>query len=70
MPGAEIEKMRYPLPNGHLDVYRQAAGKLFIFEVEFASLEDAAAYQPPPFVTKEITAVDHYTAAYLAMQQK
>lgn len=69
LPGTRLKKRRYALPSGHLDVYNLASGQTILFEIEFATLEAAAAYTPPAFVTEEVTTSDRHTAAHLATQQ-
>jgi hypothetical protein len=55
LPGAVVSKTRHPQAVGAIDVYLGAASDLYIFEVEFSSVEAAARFEPPEFVDREIT---------------
>ena len=66
LPGKITRKRRYALPSGSLDVYLEPHGGLAILEVEFASEEAARQFEPPPFVTREITNDPKFSGASLA----
>lgn len=66
LPGAIISKRRYRIDDGSLDEYDLCGGRLFIFEKEFASADECAAYQPPFFADREITGIEAYSGAALA----
>lgn len=53
--GLRVSKRRYLIAGGCLDVFDIPAGTPAYFEVEFGSEQEAQAYEPPPFVTEEIT---------------
>ena len=55
LPGAATSKRRYSLAGGALDIYEQPRAGLAVFEVEFGDEEAARRYEPPDFVTREIT---------------
>jgi len=55
LDGKVVEKLRYPLAEGSLDVYTQAKQKHYIYEVEFESIAAANAYVAPEFALEEIT---------------
>jgi CYTH domain-containing protein len=67
LPAAVILKRRYRVAGGVLDVHRRPRAGLAIFEMEF--VDDAASreYQPPPFVTREITGELAFSGAALAV---
>lgn len=62
LPGHRVKKQRYRIAGGSLDVYESLA----IFEIEFASAEEAAAYLPPAFVAEEVTGQEEFSGASLA----
>ncbi len=66
LQGAEITKRRYKLDGGSLDVFPEASEIAPVFEIEFASEDDAQNYVPPEFVTIEITGNDALSGASLA----
>jgi hypothetical protein len=65
LPGYMVRKRRYSVGEGALDVY-QAPLSLAIFEQEFASAADAAAFVPPPFALEEVTGRPEYSGFALA----
>ncbi len=66
LPGAKITKRRYKLAGGNLDVFPEESKIAPVFEIEFASEDDAQNYVPPEFVTIEITGNDALSGASLA----
>jgi CYTH domain-containing protein len=66
LDGRSVRKVRYNFAGGSLDMYSNPNDGLAIFELEFASLEAANSYVPPPFVREEITDNPHYSGAALA----
>lgn len=66
LPGAMARKTRYAWEGGALDVYEHPAARPSIFEVEFQSATEAAAYAPPRFVGEEVTFNAGYTGHALA----
>ena len=64
--GRRLEKLRYALAEGALDVFGGVLTGLIIFEVEFGSEREALAYTPPEFVTGEVTGLSEYEGASLA----
>ena len=70
--GRRVEKIRYDIAfDAHvieLDVYDGALAGLLTAEVEFASLEASAAFQPPPWLNQEITEDKRYKNKNLATQ--
>lgn len=65
LPGKRIQKRRYKIEGGSLDVFELPADAPAIFEKEFPSEAEASAYTPPVFVGKEVTADSAYTCASL-----
>ena len=55
IPGVEVRKDRYCIDDGFLDIYDFPKQRHAIFEMEFDSSEDAAAFVPPTFVGSEVT---------------
>ncbi|MDH3643843.1 MAG: hypothetical protein OES38_17185 [Gammaproteobacteria bacterium] len=55
LPGTVVTKARHPQPPGSIDVYTGSSGDLFVFEVEFSTINAAANFHPPEFVAGEIT---------------
>lgn len=66
LPGAIIVKLRYRIGAGSIDVFADHADIPAIFEIEFSDPTQAAAYDPPEFVSQEVTGLETYTGAYLA----
>lgn len=65
LPALVVRKHRYAIADGALDVYLSPEG-VAIFEKEFGSQAEAAAYQPPAFVGAEVTDEARYSGAALA----
>lgn len=65
LPGYAVRKRRYAVGDGALDVYERPAAA--IFEKEFASAAEAAAYVPPPFAVEEVTGRPAYSGLALAV---
>ncbi len=66
LAGSKLEKRRYALPEGALDVFGGRLEGLVIFEVEFGSEREALSFTPPDFVTLEVTGFPEYEGASLA----
>ena len=66
LPGTVVEKSRHPQALGSIDVYITPQGPMYIYEVEFASAEAAASFQPPAFAGREITEDANLTGYELA----
>ena len=66
LPGRRTQKRRDVVGGGALDVYREPSTGLVVFEVEFADERTAEEYQPPRFVTREITAESAFTGISVA----
>lgn len=64
--GSAASKRRYSIAGGSLDVYERPMAGFMIFELEFASEEAARKYQPPEFITREITDEARYSGFQLA----
>ena len=58
-------KRRYALAGGALDVYADPA-QTVVFEMEFGSEAEAAAYSPPSFVAQEVTHAQAFSGAGIA----
>lgn len=70
LPGSIIEKLRYRVDGGSIDVFKDNAELPAIFEIEFADTSQAAAYSPPEYVEREVTGVQEYSGAYLARNNR
>jgi len=69
--GRRIEKRRASLPAGdvlhEIDVFEGALTGLIVAEVEFSTLEQAHAFEPPAWFGLEVTEDPAYTNASLAL---
>lgn len=65
LPGARVEKRRYTVGTGAIDIY-PSPFPLAVFEIEFASEQAASDYLPPDFVAAEITGQEAYSGAAIA----
>ena len=70
LEGSISVKRRYALAGGSLDIYQLPNPGLMIFELEFASEAAAAAYQPPAFVTREVTDQPEHSGYRLSMHRE
>ncbi|MEQ8858367.1 MAG: hypothetical protein RIC56_06950 [Pseudomonadales bacterium] len=66
LPGWQVDKQRFRVHEGSLDVYRSEDDSLRVFEHDFIDAASAAAYRPPAFTEREITADPDFTGAALA----
>ena len=66
LPGTATVKRRYPVAGGALDVYERPRAGLAVFEIEFGDEEAARRYQPPFFVTREITGESSFSGVSLS----
>ena len=66
LPGVTAVKTRLSIEAGSLDMYVLPKLAFAVFEVEFLSLADAAAYEPPAFVTTEVTGDEEFSGFKLA----
>jgi CYTH domain-containing protein len=66
LPGVRSRKRRFAVAGGSLDVYAAPHPGLAIFEREFADELAATAYEPPPFVAREITGEPAFDGRSLA----
>lgn len=66
LPGHHARKRRYALPLGSLDVYLEPNQNLAVFEVEFSDELAASQFEPPHFVTREITNESAFSGLSLA----
>jgi CYTH domain-containing protein len=64
--GKAVRKRRYAIGGGALDLYGEGSEALAVFEVQFASEDEAGRYEPPPFVREEVTHEESYSGAALA----
>ena len=71
---ARISKRRYKIPcGGHtieLDVYQGFHRGLMTADIEFASLPESHAFEPPQWLGREITGRREYANAVLARRQR
>lgn len=63
LDAVEVTKKRYRVGGGSLDVYPNGTA---IFEVEFASEEEAGRFMPPAFVLSEVTGQAEFAGLALA----
>lgn len=68
LKGTMSVKRRYSIEGGSIDVYG-GGEQVAVFELEFASEAEAAAYVPPAFAVAEITGDPRYSGAALAARQ-
>ena len=66
LPGFSASKHRYAIAGGSLDVYQRPHTGLMIFELEFEDETAAQCYQPPHFVTREVTGDPAFSGFSLA----
>jgi CYTH domain-containing protein len=64
--GVSASKVRYTVAAGSLDVCSSPHPGLAIFEKEFETEDAARTYDPPGFVTDEVTDDDRYSGAAIA----
>lgn len=67
LSGNYSRKRRYRLDYGSLDVYEQPPVTFMLFEREFESELAAHSFQPPEFVTREVTGEPEFSAYNLAL---
>lgn len=71
--GSRITKDRYELPLGdhivELDVFAPPFAPLVLAEVEFSSVAEASAFQPPDWFGEEVTEDPSYTNAALSRRE-
>ncbi len=65
--GRRVEKVRYRLGPIELDVYEGALAGLIVAEVEFASVEEAAAFEVPGWFGEDVTEDPAYRNQRLAV---
>ena len=66
LPARVARKRRLSVHGGALDIYESPNPGLQVFEVEFSSPEESAAYAPPPGVGAEVTNNSKYSGYALA----
>ena len=66
LPARVIEKTRYSVPPLGIDVFKNELAGLIMAEAEFSSAEEASAFEPPPFVLREVTSDPRFTGGSLA----
>lgn len=67
LPGDDLVKTRHVFPNGSVDVHEDGS---MILEVEFGSEEQAAAFTPPHYASREVTDDEGFTGAGLAARRR
>ncbi len=71
--GNIISKKRYLIPCDpytiELDVFDKPFAPLIIAEVEFPTLEEAKAFTPPQWFSKDVTGDYHYSNSYLSQKK-
>jgi CYTH domain-containing protein len=65
LEGARVVKRRYGIAGGGLDVY-PGEPPIAVFEVEFGSEQEAACFEPPSFVLREVTSDPAFSGSELA----
>ncbi len=68
LPGITVQKDRHKLDRGAIDVYLFPDGPLYVYEIEFPSLDDAEAFTAPAYAGREITNEETYTGYALAVR--
>lgn len=66
LQGSSSSKHRYSFAGGSLDIYERPIVGFMIFEREFESERAAVEFQPPAFVTREVTGEPEYSGFQLA----
>jgi hypothetical protein len=67
LPGDELRKVRHRLGGPLvLDVFEAPLHGLLLAEAEFATIEQARAFVPPPICHAEVSADERFTGAALA----
>ena len=68
--GIYISKKRYCIPFGkytiELDIFEQDAAPLILAEVEFPSEEEARAFTPPEWFSRDVTFSRYYHNSYIS----
>lgn len=68
--GRRVSKRRYAVPGEHrsfdVDVYDEGLAGLAVAEVEFDTVEESAAFEPPPWLGDEVTEDPRYKNRHLA----
>jgi adenylate cyclase len=68
--GRQLDKTRHRVPIGDLiaevDVYRGSLDGLVVAEVEFDSVAEAEAFEPPPWLGRDVTGESGWSNAALA----
>ncbi len=72
--GRRLRKRRHLIPHGELeielDVYEGDLDGLVVAEIEFASEEEARAFEPPGWIGEEVTGDERYLNETLATRGK
>ena len=72
--GRRLRKRRHLIPHGELeielDVYEGDLDGLVVAETEFASEEEARAFEPPGWIGEEVTGDERYLNETLATRGK
>ncbi|WP_284620727.1 hypothetical protein [Aquabacterium humicola] len=66
LPSHVASKRRYSVAGGSIDQYVTPRNGFFIFEVEFSTLAEAQAFEPPTFVGREVTGSPEFTGFSIA----
>jgi CYTH domain-containing protein len=66
LAGRYARKHRYALSQGALELYLSPGHPFAVFEVEFTTTSESAAYVPPSFVGEEVTGNAAYSGFALA----
>ncbi len=70
--GRRLRKRRHLIPHGdltiELDVYEGRLEGLLVAEIEFPSEDEAARFEPPPWLTEDVTGDARYLNETLALR--
>jgi CYTH domain-containing protein len=69
LPAKIANKQRLSMHGGALDIYEFPEIGFHVFEMEFATPDEAAAYAPPAFASSEITNQPEYSGFALARSE-
>jgi CYTH domain-containing protein len=62
-----LEKIRHSVPPLGIDLFSKELAGLILAEAEFSSLEEAAVFEVPEFLFREVTCDPRFTGGSLAV---
>jgi CYTH domain-containing protein len=67
LPARVLEKIRHSVPPLGIDLFSKELAGLILAEAEFSSLEEAAVFEVPEFLFREVTCDPRFTGGSLAV---